>query len=388
PAVCQTAWRGRGFVVTELQEEERQQEAVQAEERLLQDGSTQRCGPERPGTDPPDYCQLCVRETRPGSVNPVHLPGLSDPPSGDPLRSGPDWTGPCGSGPAEPPDPDAAETRRSARTEQEDMPLSAPCRRDAVRERLEATGSGIRELDYLRDRQEELVRTALQQEEEEEEEQEEEAQLLEDNILLLRKQLNCLRRRDAGLISQLQELDRQISDLRLDTEESHDQLETDSRPSSGFYELSDGASCSLSNSSNSVFSECFCSMAETDGRLRSAGTQPIHNQYTTNTLLIHNQYTTNTQPVHNQYTTNTQPVYNQYTTSTQPIHNQYKTNTQPVYNQYTTNTKPIHNQYTTNTQPIHNQYTTSTQPVHNQYTTSIQPIHNQYTTNTQLIHNQ
>ncbi|XP_045897593.1 dapper homolog 1, partial [Micropterus dolomieu] len=81
---------------------------------------------------------------------------------------------------------------------------------------------------------------------------------------------NCLRRRDAGLISQLQELDRQISDLRLDTEESNDQLETDSRPSSGFYELSDGASGSLSNSSNSVFSECFCSMADADGRLLTA----------------------------------------------------------------------------------------------------------------------
>ncbi|XP_040916692.1 dapper homolog 1 isoform X2 [Toxotes jaculatrix] len=80
---------------------------------------------------------------------------------------------------------------------------------------------------------------------------------------------NCLRRRDAGLISQLQELDRQISDLRLDNEASHDQLETDSRPSSGFYEMSDGASGSLSNSSNSVFSECFCSTADVDGHLPS-----------------------------------------------------------------------------------------------------------------------
>lgn len=44
---------------------------------------------------------------------------------------------------------------------------------------------------------------------------------------------NCLRRRDAGLISQLQELDQQISDLRLDSEVSHDLPETDSRPSSG-----------------------------------------------------------------------------------------------------------------------------------------------------------
>ncbi|XP_029316462.1 LOW QUALITY PROTEIN: dapper homolog 1 [Cottoperca gobio] len=171
------------------------------------------------------------------------------------------------------------------------MPLSAPSRRDraaadaeaaerqrSVRERLEATVSGLEELEYLRQRQAVLVRTALELREgkEKDEERQREAQLnseeklLEENILLLRKQLNCLRRRDAGLITQLQELDRQISDLRLDTEASHDQLENDSRPSSGFYELSDGASGSLSNSSNSVFSECFCSMAEADGRLLSA----------------------------------------------------------------------------------------------------------------------
>ncbi|XP_070776581.1 dapper homolog 1 [Enoplosus armatus] len=148
----------------------------------------------------------------------------------------------------------------------------------SVRERLEATVSGLGELEYLRQRQEVLVRAALELREVEEAEEEErrreaqlssEEKLLEENILLLRKQLNCLRRRDAGLISQLQELDRQISDLRLDTEVSHDPPETDSRPSSGFYELSDGASGSLSNSSNSVFSECFCSMADADGRLLS-----------------------------------------------------------------------------------------------------------------------
>ncbi|XP_056249407.1 dapper homolog 1 isoform X1 [Seriola aureovittata] len=185
------------------------------------------------------------------------------------------------------------------------MLLSAPSRRDtdprcsrdraaadadaaerqrSVRERLEATVSGLGELEYLRQRQEVLVRAALELREsaaaEEEAERRREAQLsseeklLEENILLLRKQLNCLRRRDAGLITQLQELDRQISDLRLDTEASHDQLETDSRPSSGFYELSDGASGSLSNSSNSVFSECFCSMADADGRLPSTDELP------------------------------------------------------------------------------------------------------------------
>ncbi|XP_028837998.1 dapper homolog 1 [Denticeps clupeoides] len=133
-----------------------------------------------------------------------------------------------------------------------------------TRERLEATLAGLGELEYLRQRQELLVRGALSASAEERSAAEEsylntEEKLLEENILLLRKQLNCLRRRDAGLISQLQELDRQISDLRLDTETSHEHVETDSRPSSGFYELSDGVSGSLSNSSNSVFSECLSS---------------------------------------------------------------------------------------------------------------------------------
>ncbi|KAG5265565.1 hypothetical protein AALO_G00243900 [Alosa alosa] len=166
-----------------------------------------------------------------------------------------------------------------------------------TRERLEATIAGIGELEYLRQRQELLVRSVLSYTDSasatsedkvchvpEENYLNNEEKLLEENILLLRKQLNCLRRRDAGLITQLQELDRQISDLRLDTKPSHDHVETDSRPSSGFYELSDGASGSLSNSSNSVFSEClsschsgtcFCSPLDTslcasEGRPKSA----------------------------------------------------------------------------------------------------------------------
>ncbi|XP_053700474.1 dapper homolog 1 isoform X2 [Synchiropus splendidus] len=151
---------------------------------------------------------------------------------------------------------------------------SGTARRDvaadaAVRERLEAAVCGISELDQRRQRQEVLVRAALELREESESpplKRSSEEKLLEENILLLRKQLSCLRRRDAGLISQLQELDRQISDLRLDTEEPCDRPEADSRPSSGFYELSDAASGSLSNSSNSVFSECFCSAADADGR--------------------------------------------------------------------------------------------------------------------------
>ena len=90
----------------------------------------------------------------------------------------------------------------------QDMLLSAASRRDraasdaelrSVRERLEATVSGLGELEFLRQRQEVLVRSALAVREdvveEEEEEEEEEAQLnteeklLEENILLLRKQL-------------------------------------------------------------------------------------------------------------------------------------------------------------------------------------------------------
>lgn len=166
-----------------------------------------------------------------------------------------------------------------------------------TRERLEATIAGIGELEYLRQRQELLVRSVLNYTDivgapsedkhchvPEENYLNTEEKLLGENILLLRKQLNCLRKRDAGLITQLQELDRQISDLRLDAKPSHEHVETDSRPSSGFYELSDGASGSLSNSSNSVFSEClsschsgscFCSPLDTslcasDGQPKSA----------------------------------------------------------------------------------------------------------------------
>lgn len=147
----------------------------------------------------------------------------------------------------------------------------ADTERQRTRERQEATLAGLAELEYLRQRQELLVRGALRDAGgagaaapragelpgEAAQRSRLEEKFLEENILLLRKQLNCLRRRDAGLLNQLHELDKQISDLRLDVEKtSEEHLETDSRPSSGFYELSDGASGSLSNSSNSVFSEC------------------------------------------------------------------------------------------------------------------------------------
>lgn len=84
------------------------------------------------------------------------------------------------------------------------MPLSAAPRRDkaasdadvaerqrSTRERLEATVSGLGELEYLRQRQEVLVRSALEFREEERREARVglEEKLLEENILLLRKQL-------------------------------------------------------------------------------------------------------------------------------------------------------------------------------------------------------
>ncbi|XP_068108117.1 dapper homolog 1 [Hyperolius riggenbachi] len=169
----------------------------------------------------------------------------------------------------------------------------ADSERQRTRERLEATLAGLGELAYLRHRQETLVKAALSPgvlacgdpAGKGDNPRSLEERFLEENILLLKKQLNCLRKRDAGLLSQLHELDKQINDLKLDVEKTtEERLETDSRPSSGFYELSDGTSGSLSNSSNSVFSEClsscqsstcFCSPLEaslnlTDGQPRSA----------------------------------------------------------------------------------------------------------------------
>ncbi|NWH99389.1 DACT2 protein, partial [Tichodroma muraria] len=69
-----------------------------------------------------------------------------------------------------------------------------------------------------------------------------------------------LRRQDVGLKSHLDQLDQRISELKLDVSKtSSEYLDSDSRPSSGFYDLSDGGSCSLSNSCTSVYSECISS---------------------------------------------------------------------------------------------------------------------------------
>ncbi|EPY85480.1 hypothetical protein CB1_000377003 [Camelus ferus] len=65
-----------------------------------------------------------------------------------------------------------------------------------------------------------------------------------------------LRRQDVGLKTHLDQLDQQISELQLDVRRSSSEApDSDSRPSSGFYELSDGGSCSLSTSCTSVCSD-------------------------------------------------------------------------------------------------------------------------------------
>ncbi|KGL78961.1 Dapper 2, partial [Tinamus guttatus] len=83
---------------------------------------------------------------------------------------------------------------------------------------------------------------------------------LEATLAALKEQLSRLRRQDVGLKSHLDQLDQQISELKLDVSKtSSEYLDSDSRPSSGFYDLSDGGSCSLSNSCTSVYSESISS---------------------------------------------------------------------------------------------------------------------------------
>ncbi|CAN9500002.1 unnamed protein product [Ophioblennius macclurei] len=143
--------------------------------------------------------------------------------------------------------------------------------RGRVGERLQAALAGLQELHLLRDRQGEMVSwalradredpvTAVRAEPESPKKMGAEEQRLEATLSALKQQLSRLRKQDVGLKTHLQQLDQQISELKLDVSKaSTEQLESDSRPSSGFYELSDGGSCSLSNSCTSVYSECLSS---------------------------------------------------------------------------------------------------------------------------------
>ncbi|MBN3320339.1 DACT2 protein, partial [Atractosteus spatula] len=142
--------------------------------------------------------------------------------------------------------------------------------RGRVGERLQAALAGVQELHLLKERQCGMVQWALQMAREKpalvphpdagDPSGSTDEQRLEATLAALKEQLSRLRRQDVGLKSHLQQLDQQISELKLDmSKASSEHLESDSRPSSGFYDLSDGGSVSLSNSCTSVYSECLSS---------------------------------------------------------------------------------------------------------------------------------
>nr|XP_017500487.2 dapper homolog 2 isoform X1 [Manis javanica] len=138
--------------------------------------------------------------------------------------------------------------------------------RRRVGARLRAALAGLHELQGLRARQQARVRGAL-------------AMLpapappatrgprahelrLDAALTALQEQLNHLRHQDIGLKTHLDQLDQQISELQLGMRRtSAEGLDSDSRPSSGFYELSDGGSCSLSASCTSVCSDRVSSLS-------------------------------------------------------------------------------------------------------------------------------
>ncbi|NWY64352.1 DACT2 protein, partial [Erithacus rubecula] len=139
--------------------------------------------------------------------------------------------------------------------------------RSRVGERLQAALAGLQELQVLREKQRELVRAALAMPQwpaaggEQQPLAAHSKELrLEATLSALKEQLSRLRRQDLGLKSHLDQLDQRISELKLDVSKtSSEYFDSDSRPSSGFYDLSDGGSCSLSNSCTSVYSESISS---------------------------------------------------------------------------------------------------------------------------------
>ncbi|XP_074844771.1 dapper homolog 2 [Carettochelys insculpta] len=125
--------------------------------------------------------------------------------------------------------------------------------RGRVGERLQAALAGLQELQVLREQQRARVSGALAVPQPPSARGE---RRLEATLSALKEQLSRLRKQDVGLKSHLDQLDQQISELKLDVRKtSSEYLDSDSRPSSGFYDLSDAGSCSLSNSCTSVYSE-------------------------------------------------------------------------------------------------------------------------------------
>ncbi|XP_062376152.1 dapper homolog 2 [Sardina pilchardus] len=155
------------------------------------------------------------------------------------------------------------------------LTVAAGIDRGRVGERLHAALAGLQELHFLKEKQADMVHWALRMDREESTGPCQsntnpnpvyaEEQRLEATLTALKQQLTRLRRQDVGLKTHLQQLDQQISELKLDVcKASTEHLESDSRPSSGFYELSDGGSGSLSNSCTSVYSACLSSSSQSN----------------------------------------------------------------------------------------------------------------------------
>ncbi|XP_037673673.1 dapper homolog 2 [Choloepus didactylus] len=133
-----------------------------------------------------------------------------------------------------------------------------------VGERLSAALAGLQELQVLRDKQQALVRGALALQppppRATARDPRSKEHRLEATLAALKEQLSRLRRQDAGLKTHLDQLDQQISELQLDVQKTATEPpDSDSRPSSGFYDLSDGGSCSLSTSCTSVSNDSISS---------------------------------------------------------------------------------------------------------------------------------
>ncbi|XP_047414214.1 dapper homolog 2 [Sciurus carolinensis] len=130
--------------------------------------------------------------------------------------------------------------------------------RRRVGARLRAALAGLQELQGLRAAQQARVRGALAMQPAPAGSRRPGGQelRLEAALAALQEQLSRLRRQDTGLKTHLDQLDQQISELQLGVRRSSAEvLDSDSRPSSGFYELSDAGSCSLSTSCASVCSD-------------------------------------------------------------------------------------------------------------------------------------
>ncbi|XP_040821622.1 dapper homolog 2 [Ochotona curzoniae] len=128
--------------------------------------------------------------------------------------------------------------------------------RRRVGARLRAALAGLHELQGLRATQQARVRDALAMQPAAPGGPRGPELRLEAALAALQEQLSRLRRQDTGLKTHLEQLGQQISELQLDMcRSSSEAVDSDSRPSSGFYELSDGGSCSLSTSCASVCSD-------------------------------------------------------------------------------------------------------------------------------------